>query len=30
MINTLRAGTLELFTNVEKVAKERNSTVASP
>lgn len=30
MISTLRAGTLELFTNVEKVAKERNSTVASP
>jgi Polyketide cyclase / dehydrase and lipid transport len=30
MISTLRAGTLELFTNVEKAAQERTSTVASP
>jgi Polyketide cyclase / dehydrase and lipid transport len=30
MISTLRAGTLELFTNVEREAKERTSTVASP
>jgi ribosome-associated toxin RatA of RatAB toxin-antitoxin module len=30
MISALRSGTLELFTNVEKEAKERNSTVASP
>jgi ribosome-associated toxin RatA of RatAB toxin-antitoxin module len=30
MISALRSGTLQLFTNVEKEAKERNSTVASP
>lgn len=30
MISALRAGTLELFTNVEKAAQERTSTVASP
>jgi hypothetical protein len=29
MINTLRSGTLELFTNVEKAAKERSRTVAA-
>ena len=28
MVRTLRAGTIELFTNVEKAARERNSTVA--
>ncbi len=28
MVSTLRAGTIELFTNVEKAARERNSTVA--
>jgi Polyketide cyclase / dehydrase and lipid transport len=30
MISTLRAGTIELFTNVEKAAQERTSTVAPP
>jgi Polyketide cyclase / dehydrase and lipid transport len=29
MISTLRSGTLELFTNVEKAAQERSRTVAS-
>ncbi|HEY7377711.1 MAG TPA: hypothetical protein VH542_03395, partial [Steroidobacteraceae bacterium] len=29
MISTLRAGTLELFSNVEKAAKERSRTVAA-
>jgi hypothetical protein len=29
MISTLRAGTLELFTNVEKAAQERSRTVAA-
>jgi hypothetical protein len=30
MVSTLRAGTIELFTNVEKEAQTRTSTVASP
>jgi Polyketide cyclase / dehydrase and lipid transport len=30
MISTLRAGTIELFTNVEREAQTRTSTVASP
>ncbi len=30
MISTLRAGTIELFTNVEKEAQTRTSAVASP
>ena len=29
MISTLRSGTLQLFTNVEKAAKDRSRTVAS-
>ena len=29
MISTLRSGTLELFTNVEKVARERSDKVAT-